>query len=235
MGYNAVATDAAVDAWLNQYGYVSVVQMQLCHNLTADGFIGPKTIAAMERPRCGVSDFTMASECGWDKRELKYWNGRGGFSLFHDEMSRGDSKIASPALVDECFAAWAAVTDFKFERVAEFSPDEVDILVGGGRGEKDGFDGPGRTLGWAHLPCGDFDFLECRLDMHEKWTNDSDKRLVDPWVYARAVLLHEIGHILGLDHSDDPADLMAAYYNPEIVDLQPGDIARIRALYSLAA
>ncbi len=41
---------------------------------------------------------------------------------------------------------------------------------------------------------------------------------------VRAVLLHEFGHVLGLDHVDDPAELMSAT-NEGQIDLGPGDLA----------
>jgi Matrixin len=45
------------------------------------------------------------------------------------------------------------------------------------------------------------------------------------------VMLHEAGHVFGLDHSTDPASPMFARANNPIADLTAGDIAAIRALY----
>jgi hypothetical protein len=45
------------------------------------------------------------------------------------------------------------------------------------------------------------------------------------------VLLHEAGHVFGLDHSSDPASPMFARFNNPISTLTPADIAAIRALY----
>lgn len=44
------------------------------------------------------------------------------------------------------------------------------------------------------------------------------------------VLLHEIGHVLGLDHSDDPASVMFPQLNSRTA-LAPSDIAAVQALY----
>lgn len=47
---------------------------------------------------------------------------------------------------------------------------------------------------------------------------------------ARAVVLHELGHLLGLDHVDDPAELMYPTLQPGVVDFGPGDRQGLFAL-----
>lgn len=47
----------------------------------------------------------------------------------------------------------------------------------------------------------------------------------------RAVILHEIGHTLGLDHSADPAAAMAELYRDSAVRCTPADAAGIHSLY----
>jgi len=49
---------------------------------------------------------------------------------------------------------------------------------------------------------------------------------------VRVMAVHEIGHLLGLDHSPDPGDLM--YAQPKVRDLSPRDIATVLLLYDLA-
>ncbi len=46
---------------------------------------------------------------------------------------------------------------------------------------------------------------------------------------VRAVLVHEFGHVLGLDHVDDPGELMSPV-NQDRVDLGPGDLAGLARL-----
>lgn len=49
------------------------------------------------------------------------------------------------------------------------------------------------------------------------------------WIAA----LHEVGHVLGLEHSPDPRDVMVARYDGRATGLSPADVATARLLYSL--
>ena len=49
---------------------------------------------------------------------------------------------------------------------------------------------------------------------------------------VRVLALHEIGHLLGLDHSPDSGDIM--YAQPKVRDLSPRDIRTVLLLYDLA-
>lgn len=89
------------------------------------------------------------------------------------------------------------------------------------------FDGPGRVLAHTFYPAppnpepvaGDMHF-----DDDEIWRVGAD---ID--VYS--VALHELGHALGLGHSDSSADVMYAYYRRSTT-LAAGDIAAVRQLYA---
>ena len=49
------------------------------------------------------------------------------------------------------------------------------------------------------------------------------------------VVLHEVGHSLGLDHPDDPTQVMYAFYNSDqTLSLGAGDIAGIQFIYGTA-
>jgi len=49
---------------------------------------------------------------------------------------------------------------------------------------------------------------------------------------VRVLALHEIGHLIGLDHSPDQGDIM--YTQPKVRDLSPRDIRTAALLYDLA-
>ena len=48
-----------------------------------------------------------------------------------------------------------------------------------------------------------------------------------------SVALHEIGHVLGLAHSEKKEDVMAPMYDSSKVLLKEGDIARIKQIYKI--
>lgn len=47
---------------------------------------------------------------------------------------------------------------------------------------------------------------------------------------ARAIIQHELAHLLGLDHVDDPAELMHPVGRPEVVAFGPGDLTGLAEL-----
>lgn len=50
------------------------------------------------------------------------------------------------------------------------------------------------------------------------------------WAAARAVVLHELGHLVGLDHVDAKAELMQPEGQPDVTDWGPGDREGLAAL-----
>eukprot|EP01047_Picozoa_sp_COSAG01_P050540 COSAG01_NODE_5121_length_4471_cov_8.084629_3_plen_74_part_00 len=46
------------------------------------------------------------------------------------------------------------------------------------------------------------------------------------------VALHEVGHVIGLHHSDEASDVMSPYYVKGQMTLSANDVARARALYA---
>ncbi|PWJ47493.1 Matrixin [Quadrisphaera granulorum] len=47
---------------------------------------------------------------------------------------------------------------------------------------------------------------------------------------VRAVIAHELGHLVGLDHVDDPTQLMFAESNPDVVEPAAGDLAGLKLM-----
>ena len=228
MSSNPVSSKRHVKLWLAEYGYESVEEMQEFYGLVVDGDTGPQTLAAMNLPRCGVKDLRLAADCKWQgKTHLTYWCGPG-FNLFKRRLGKPGRK-ASREMIDAGFRTWARVSPFTFERRIGPAPGAIDIWIGGGVALRYDFDGPGNVLAWADMPYGKFDVLETRFDARERWTHDPNAG--STWVYALSVWLHELGHLLGLGHSRNADDIMAAYYNPDVRELQSGDIQRIQRLY----
>lgn len=68
-------------------------------------------------------------------------------------------------------------------------------------------------------------------DMH---FNDSYTWEIGANMDVFSVALHELGHSLGLGHSDDPSDVMYPYYKL-VTTLNSGDIAAVQTLYGAGA
>ncbi|PPS03049.1 hypothetical protein GOBAR_AA17624 [Gossypium barbadense] len=106
-----------------------------------------------------------------------------------------------------------------------------DIVMGfhrGFHGDNYPFDGLGNVLAHAFAPQNG----RLHYDADENWNTNNVIRLNQ--IDLETIAIHEIGHILGLGHSQDPNTIMYAYYRPGTIkrNLGQDDIDGIRALYS---
>lgn len=118
---------------------------------------------------------------------------------------------------------WQEVCRLTFEHRAD--PTRADILATSGN-----IDGPFSVLAWSELPDGSDRPLSQKYDSSERYTSQEvpPQGMID----LVAVMCHEQGHALGLEHAAEGApDLMAPIYQPGRRKPQAGDIRRIQALY----
>jgi len=226
-----------VAAWLRKFGYLesekpnsseldeAVREMQARYGLKEDALVGPVTNQAMGLFRCGVPDVMRievagSTDCKWQSEEITY---------YHTINFRlpGMTREESAASIELAVKLWQQHIPLKMSRCRHKS--DADILIFSASGPGSYFDGPGNTLAWSEMPCLKDDVqLKQAYDRAEPWTSN---QIVRPGVLALAVMAHEMGHALGLDHSRQPGELMAPFYNPAVVKPTPGDIQRIQRLY----
>jgi hypothetical protein len=201
-----------------------ISKFQEIAGLYIDGEIGPKTLKAMYWPRCGMPDDTGIAKMeveasSWGKKNLTYF------------IENRDNTVTAQewdAAMELAFQQWCHVADLKITRVTNKSA--ANFIMSTGAGRQFGFDGPGGTLAWAQLPPrhGYTGQLLSRFDTAENW-------IVDPTrngIMLVNVACHEIGHLLGLGHSNVNGELMAPFYNRSISKpIQNNDIPRIQNLY----
>jgi len=184
---------------------------------TADSGYRYDDLPAPVNEESAISEFRAIAK--WDKLDIAYF------------FTNGTSKLPGDSerdVVRQAFDLWAQQTSLTFTEVS--SEAEADLAVGwasGNHGDGDPFDGPGDVLAHASFP-NPYDDRQVFLhfDDDERWVN-SDSNDVD----LLTVAAHEIGHTLGLAHSDDPRALMYPSYSGPHRFLDDDDVQGVQAIY----
>lgn len=202
--------------------------------LPLTGELDEETLYQMKKPRCGVPDvdenggrlrIKRFSTWGkWRKTDLKY------YLSFGEDMSEADQA----RVMARAFQMWSAVASkLRFTRTLSVSNADFRISFGkrqhsGVPGERQcysDFDGKGKVLAHAFYP------QDGRLHFDDdeyftetgSWWNGSQSLLY--------VAVHEIGHALGLRHSDVKGTVMWPTASRGTPKLHQDDIDGIRSLY----
>ena len=169
--------------------------------------------------RSSLTSATGASK--WAKTHLTYY------------MKRRDTGDMKRYEWDRCwmkaFQSWSDITPLTFEKII---PDSADIIIDVSKDKDEGFGRRGDVLAWAYLPSTSEwnGQLLTKFDKSEEWVTEIDNPRQD--ILLQNVAAHEIGHLLGLDHSPHEGALMFPYYTPEVIEPQLiDDVIRIQDLY----
>ncbi|KAK4741563.1 hypothetical protein SAY87_025151 [Trapa incisa] len=220
---------------------------QVNYHLNVTGALDNDTASQMMQPRCGVPDIingtnTMArhlitaSSHGHRSHGLHIV---GHYSFFSGMPKWPPSKhvlsyaflagtpTAARAPVARAFQTWASATFFRFYEVSNYAFADLKVaFYQGDHGDGSPFDGPGGVIAHAFAPTqGWFHY-----DADEAYSVGAVSGRFD----YQTVALHEIGHLLGLGHSQVANAIMYPLISSGTTKgLNADDIQGIRALYGI--
>ena len=244
-----------LQALLARYGYLfgayipgkydeatrlAVMQFQNFYRIypDQDGIADEATITLINQKRCGLPDPTPGQRgasgrlapfvtvgAKWNKNPLTY-------QFLNSTPDLPEARQRE--IIREAFTRWSAVCSLKFTEITGNASSDLSVAFHrASHGDGNAFDdagGPdGNTLAHAFFPppAGGSWSGSLHFDEFESWKDQpggTGTRLYN-------VTLHEIGHLLGLSHSQDQNAIMYAYYAEDRNDLRPDDIAGIQSLY----
>ncbi|XP_075969111.1 matrix metalloproteinase-25-like [Anticarsia gemmatalis] len=201
-------------------------KVQAFAGLPETGIFDPETKRLFKRRRCGVKDIETQSSArsrryviqqGWNKKTISYRVVNGSNTL---------AKSRVEYLMAKGLALWAPYGGLRFHKVDEGRGDIRVSFVSGAHGDGFPFDGPGRVVAHAFPPS----HGAMHFDEDEIWGDNPDEDDKDVTNFF-AVAVHEIGHALGMSHSNVNTSVMYPYYQVPIERLDTDDILGMKALY----
>ena len=206
-------------------------------HINVTGLIDDPTADMMEEPRCGVPDYprggpfaTMDDFFALSAKRCRYPTSSSPLKWAITTPPNSFAVADISPVIRAAFDTWKVHIPIAFEEVSSSAAHTLKVgWVVKNHGD-DPFDGVGHILAHAFEPpkCGGTHTGNCHFDIEETWRRFHDEGVRD----IQTVALHEIGHLLGLRHSDDGNSVMFKFYQGERRKLTEGDITEIKGLYA---
>ena len=182
------------------------------------GVVDEATRVLLAQPRCGVPEGIERLDAS-DKFANHHTSWAGRTSLTYrlqntDDVSLPDARAA----VSAALSRWSQQTNMTFSEVGGAADIEIRFSA------IDGFDG---ALGSTTLPLGG----DVTLDTAEIWSASPTLPAPPDTTDLQYVLIHELGHALGIRHSSVTNAVMYPFYGPPVRGVAVDDKVAVSALY----
>uniref|UniRef100_A0A7N0UBC7 Peptidase metallopeptidase domain-containing protein n=1 Tax=Kalanchoe fedtschenkoi TaxID=63787 RepID=A0A7N0UBC7_KALFE len=226
--------DASLEAAIKAY--------QMNYRLKPTGVLDEETVDQMMVPRCGYPDTvnrTVQQVSGMMKKKSSgSLRTVSHYSFFPNRprwpLSRTNLRFAflpnvpnsARQPVFNAFGQWDAGSRFTFQYVTDVRQADLTVaFYRGDHGDGSRFDGPGGVLAHAFAPTNG----RMHFDATENWSRDPTPGAF----HLETVAVHEIGHLLGLGHSQVREAVMFSGISTGVNKLLHADDREgIRVLYS---
>ena len=214
----------------------AIKSYQKFFNLNVSGILDAETLHLMSQPRCGVPDVFINETSGDRDRDWDHSIGLD-YTFFHEwkpkwRASKYNLKYAFvgsfpkqyKATVVGAMHSWSSKSGFKFTKGSANKADVKISFEVGDHGDGHPFKEGSGELGHAFAP----EDGRLHFNAREAWADGAYPDKFD----VGSVALHELGHILGLGHSDIRDAVMWPSMPPNLKkELSSDDVSGISALY----
>ncbi|KAK7307179.1 hypothetical protein VNO77_40010 [Canavalia gladiata] len=206
------------------------------YKLNVTGEFDKHTLQHLRVPRCGVPDIINGTTGSVQVANYSFFPGRPRWPQVPGRLTYGFDQggIQIPTnfrnAIINGMNRWSQVSRTSFQSTTT-NPQLRFGFYRGNHGDGSPFDGPLGTLAHAFAPTNG----RCHFDADERWVPDVTQSPGQNNFDLESVATHEVGHLLGLHHSNDPNAIMfpSIPSGTRKVNLGQDDIEGIRVLYNI--